>query len=375
VTTPSNESLARSLTESSGYSPWLDSFAAVDRGHFIDSIFTPAAPGEWLPLHRDECSREQWSELVYSDAPLVTQVDGMPAHEATAPVSGIPTSSSSRPSLMLRTLDAATLTGTENVLEIGTGTGYSTALLCHRLGAEHVTSIEVDPDLAASASTRINAAGHEPSLVVGDGLDGYRTNAPYDAIITTCAVRTVPDTWLYQLSDRGTITTTLSGWMMASGLVHLRLDDNGDAHGRFSHHRSSYMLARPHERPPRARFVARAGRTRSTNVDPDRLQEWTPRFVAQLAAPSAELVESRDNVTLLDVATGSQAWTEKLPSGELLVHQNGPLRLWDQIEDALTQWEATGAPDQSCFGVSVTADTQRVWAGSPDGPSWALPLL
>lgn len=375
MTTPSNDFLARSLNESSGDSPWLDSFTAVDRARFIDAIFAPAGPGEWRPLRRAECSRERWSELIYGDAPLVTQVDGVPAHEATDLVSGIPTSSSSRPSLMLQTLDAAALTGTERVLEIGTGTGYSTALLCHRLGAERVTSIEVDPDLSAGASTRIKSAGYEPSLVVGDGLDGYRANAPYDAIITTCAVRTIPDTWLYQLADHGTITTTLSGWMMASGLVHLRLDDNGDAHGRFSQHRSSYMLARPHERPPRGKFVARTGQARSTSVDPGHLQEWTPRFVAQLAAPSAELVENEDGVTMLDVATGSQAWTEKLPSGDVRVHQRGPLRLWDRIEDAFAQWEAAGAPDQSCFGMSVTADAQRVWLGSPDGPSWDLPLL
>lgn len=326
-------------------------------------------------MRRETCPGEEWSELVYSDAPLVTQVDDVQAREAPESIVGIPTSSSSQPSLMLKTLDAAELKGAESVLEIGTGTGYSTALLCHRLGAERVTSVEVDRGLAASASARLKAVGYEPSLVVGEGLDGHHPNALYDAIITTCAVRTIPDRWLHQLNDHGTITTTLSGWMMASGLVHLRLDENGDAHGQFSRHRSSYMLARPHERPPRATYMTRAGQVRATIVDPSRLQEWTPRFVAQLAAPSAELVERGDGVALLDVATGSQAWTETLPSGEVLVHQHGTLRLWDQIEDAIAQWEAAGAPDQSSFGMSVAPEAQRVWVGSPDGPSWALPLL
>jgi hypothetical protein len=94
--------------------------------------------------------------------------------------------------------------------------------------------------------------------------------------------------------------------------------------------------------------------------------------VAQLAAPSAELASTSDSVILVDVATGSQAWTEPAGGG-WTVHQHGPLRLWDQVEDALTTWKEAGAPGQSAFGMTVTDDTQTVWLGEPSGPSWQLP--
>lgn len=118
---------------------------------------------------------------------------------------------------------------------------------------------------------------------------------------------------------------------------------------------------------------ATQGDSRTSRVDPALLQDWTGLFVAQLAAPSAELMYSGDSTILLDVATGSQAWTE--PAGDgWTVHQHGPLRLWDQVEDALTIWRSAGSPGQCSFGMTVTDDTQTVWLSDPDGPSWRLPV-
>ncbi|MEV7427684.1 hypothetical protein [Streptomyces sp. NPDC091212] len=56
------------------------------------------------------------------------------------------------------------------------------------------------------------------------------------------------------------------------------------------------------------------------------------------------------------------------------MHQSGPLRLWDQVEDALLTWRAAGSPDQTAFGMTATDDVQTVWLGTPDGPSRHLPL-
>ncbi len=73
------------------------------------------------------------------------------------------------------------------------------------------------------------------------------------------------------------------------------------------------------------------------------------------------------------MATGSQAWTE--PDGEgWTVHQHGPLRLWDQVENALHAWHDAGAPDLSAFGMTATPFDQTVWIGSPSGPTWRLPV-
>jgi hypothetical protein len=82
------------------------------------------------------------------------------------------------------------------VLEIGTGTGYSSALMCHRLGEDNVTTVEVDPEVAERADLALESAGFSTWTVTGDGLLGHPRRAPYDRVIATCAVRRIPYTWI-----------------------------------------------------------------------------------------------------------------------------------------------------------------------------------
>lgn len=351
---------------------WRAAVEAVPREVFLgDAVFRPNG-AQWEPVRRDHAGNERWLQQTYTNATWVTQVDGISASNATEPVPGRPTSSSTLPSLVLRMLELAEIRDDSRVLEIGTGTGYSTAILCHRIGDEAVYSVEYDEHLATAAAQHLHAAGYSPHLVTADGLRGYPDGADYDTIIATCAVRTIPPSWLWQLRDAGSLVTTISGWMLASGLIRLDLDDNGVARGRFTGDQVSYMLARPHERPSRPTFYAHPGTVRTTRVSPDLLDDWTALFVAQLAAPSAELVRTAEGIALVDVATGSQAWTE--PDGDSWrVHQDGPLRLWDQVESALALWQNEGAPDQTAFGMTVTQWDQTVWLGDPNGPSWQLP--
>ncbi|MFE9661884.1 ATP-grasp peptide maturase system methyltransferase [Streptomyces sp. NPDC005955] len=354
---------------------WLPAVDAVPRELFLgDAVFRRDGTG-WAPVRRADVGEDAWLRMARADTTWVTQVDGIGAEAAQGPVSGAPTSSSTLPSVVVRTLAAAGLRGRERVLEVGTGTGYSTAVLCHRLGDERVTSIEYDPRVAASAARHLAAAGAGPTLVVGDGLDGYEDGAGadgYDAVVATCAVRSVPPAWLWQLADGGSLTFTLSGWMFGAGLIRLALDEDGTAHGRFTGDEITYMLARPHDRPPRPSLHRHEGEVRPTRIDPALLDDWTALFVAQLAAPSAELLHLGAEPVLVDVATGSQAWTE-LRDGVRVVHQDGPLRLWDQVEHGIAAWIDAGSPGQRDFGMTVTDSVQTVWLGAPDGPSWRLP--
>ncbi|MGH3940957.1 MAG: hypothetical protein ACRDTG_20430 [Pseudonocardiaceae bacterium] len=60
------------------------------------------------------------------------------------------------------------------VLEIGTDTGYNTALLCHRLGSDNVTIMDVDPALITRAAERLTALDYTPHRVAGDARARFR---------------------------------------------------------------------------------------------------------------------------------------------------------------------------------------------------------
>ncbi len=108
----------------------------------------------------------------------------------------------SQPSTHARYLTALGLTGRERILEIGTGSGYQTALLS-RL-ADHVISIERIEGLAASARSALAAAGcANVTVLLGDGTLGRRSLGPYDAILVSAVGPVVPQPLLEQLADGG----------------------------------------------------------------------------------------------------------------------------------------------------------------------------
>jgi len=114
----------------------------------------------------------------------------------------------SQPSMQARCLAALRLTGREKVLEVGTGSGYQTALLA-RLAAQ-VFSIERVARLRELALAALRAAGvGNVSLLLGDGTLGWRDYAPYDAMVVAAASPDVPQPLLEQLAPGGRILLPL----------------------------------------------------------------------------------------------------------------------------------------------------------------------
>jgi protein-L-isoaspartate(D-aspartate) O-methyltransferase len=108
----------------------------------------------------------------------------------------------SQPFIVAVSLQALALTGSESVLEVGTGSGYQTALLA--LLARVVYSIERYPTLARGAETVLERLGlHNVRVVVGDGSHGLSEFSPYDAILVSAAAPSVPQSLVYQLSENG----------------------------------------------------------------------------------------------------------------------------------------------------------------------------
>lgn len=111
-------------------------------------------------------------------------------------------SSISQPSLVAQMIDLLDLMGKEHVLEIGTASGYSAAILS--LCCKEVDTIEINSKLAKSAQKRLNFLGFNNITVhTGDGSLGLASKAPFDEIIVTAAVREIPKALIGQLRDGG----------------------------------------------------------------------------------------------------------------------------------------------------------------------------
>jgi protein-L-isoaspartate(D-aspartate) O-methyltransferase len=107
------------------------------------------------------------------------------------------------PKMEARAVQELKLKPGESVLEIGTGSGYLTALLSSLGG--RVSSVEIDPRLSAEAATRLARAGvPQVELAVGDGARGFGT-AEYDAIVLTGSTPVLPDAFVRQLRPGGRI--------------------------------------------------------------------------------------------------------------------------------------------------------------------------
>jgi len=110
------------------------------------------------------------------------------------------------PKVEARILQEAEVKSSDNVLEIGAGSGYMAALLAHQ--ARHVTTVEIEPALVAMAEKNLASQGlKNVEVVLGNGAQGWQGAgefaAPYDVIIISGSLPVLPDAFLQQLKVGG----------------------------------------------------------------------------------------------------------------------------------------------------------------------------
>ncbi|MFG3285761.1 methyltransferase domain-containing protein [Streptomyces sp. NPDC048111] len=378
-TRPGHAELGRVLTAAGVLAPdWAPAFASVPRAAFLLDLMWPfdMETGRSVPVSR-RADPERWNRYADADVPIVTQWDDG-VHSGTAP-GHVPTSSASMPSVvtaMLRDLDVRPGC---RVLEIGTGTGWNAALLARRVGAAHVVTVEVDDAVAAAARSALARFGLPVRVVHGDGARGCPEAAPYDRIIATCGLRSVPYPWVEQ-SRPGGIVVAPWGTHFGNGdaLVRLVVSEHGDsASGRFRGP-VEFMKLRAQRQPdvPHGAYVAGTvadGEESSSTVTEEQfpIGRFSPRdFALGLRVPDCVRVAgARDAGTravwFYGLSDRSWACVQFREARTSRVWQSGPRRLWDEVAAAHRWWEAHGRPGFDRFGLSVDRAGQRVWLDDP----------
>jgi protein-L-isoaspartate(D-aspartate) O-methyltransferase len=117
------------------------------------------------------------------------------------------------------------------VLEVGTGSGYQTAVLAEL--AKEVVTIEVVEDLAAAAEAKLRALGYDNiECRVGDGAAGCPERAPFDGIMVTAAAPSIPKALVAQLAPGGRLVIPLGRDPLSQELLLVQKDAQGPVHER-----------------------------------------------------------------------------------------------------------------------------------------------
>lgn len=353
---------------------WRNAFLAVPRHVFLPAqVWMDDEQSRPQPLSREE-DPERWLRAVYRNAPVLIQFDDGTTHWPDTR-GEVCTSSASKPDLVLSMLAALDAHQGHTVLEIGTGTGYTAALLAARLGAPNITTIEIDSGLATSARAALDASGFPVTVLTGDGTQGHPTKAPYDRVISTAAVRVgeLPYSWVAQTRVGGLIVTPMRTDFGGSvALVRFTVDKDGIATGQVVG-RIGFMALRS-QRTPEWTLAHLdpddpAAERSTTTLKPWRIAEnhnvrWAigtrvPHCVWEHQPPTDD--RTHHLLWLLDPTNGSWAMAryDSSPSPRQ-IRQHGPRRLWDEAEAAFRSWAATGKPPLEHSQITITPNSQTI---------------
>ncbi|MDK1472254.1 methyltransferase domain-containing protein [Streptomyces sp. 549] len=343
-------------------SRWRDAVRLTPRHLFVPRWWWAEHDGALLA--DGPANPELWLRAAYSDTTLVTRTGSLHADHAEPEnrPAWWPTSSSTLPSLVVQMLRHARPAEGMRILDVGTASGYSTALLCHRFGDRYVSSVDVDPYLTDTARERLAAVGYRPELVTVDATK--ELPGGYDRIVAMVAMPRVPPGWLRALRPGGRLVTTLTGTTM---IIGAEKTPDGGAVGRVERDWAGFMHARhgsghpphliesfPHARDQEGEEVS-TGRYPVLNVS----DAWEVSTHLTLTAPGVEThyEELGDRRTAwLFHPDGSWARASAVWTDPPEVHQGGPQRLWDALERIRNRLNTEGALPLYGAHVRITPD-------------------
>ncbi|HEX6467889.1 MAG TPA: methyltransferase domain-containing protein [Streptosporangiaceae bacterium] len=362
------DALIKTLTGSGDLTrdEWARALRAVPRHLFVPDVAWAASHGRDGYRIDRRTDPQAWMAAAYADHPIITQVDDGAGDVGAG--EGEFTSSLSAPGVVVDFLERLGVYDGHRVLEIGTGSGWTAALLAHRLGSDNVVSVEIDPELSARAAAALKEAGFSPRLVVGDGAAGWPQAAPYDRVHVTCGVTTVPYAWVEQTRPGGIIVLPWMPEYAGGHKLKLTVLPDGTAAGRFCGG-CDYMMIRS-QRSPGAVSLDGDVRESETAMDPRRIAwaSWGADVaIAGMLPDVAGSISDHGGLFRMRLWTAdSEALVTCSPDQPTMVRERGPRDLWQEVQDAFFAWVRLGEPGRDRFGLTVGQNGQRVWLDTPD---------
>ncbi|WP_327047332.1 protein-L-isoaspartate(D-aspartate) O-methyltransferase [Microbispora sp. NBC_01189] len=344
-------------------SRWRDAVANTPRHHFVRSWWEWSG-GHW-ELQHGPADEMAWLDAVYRDRTLVTKVGALHADHAEADdePTGQATSSSTLPALVLQMYRHARIGEKDTVLDVGTGSGYGTALLCRLLGEDQVTSIDVDDYVATIAARRLAGIDYHPRVAPVDATGPIPWT--FDRIVAMVSVRPIPPSWLTALNVGGRLVTTITGTSLIVSAVKTK---DGGAVGAVERDWAMFMRTRSGaDYPPGLADLMETARAadgeqvsigRFPVIDIEE-NAWELRSMLEVMAPGIEhdYRETGDaRIALMVHADGSWVRAEQIGRDLPAVHQGGPRRLWDVLDQARDHWLQEGSLPLYGANVRITPD-------------------
>lgn len=368
-------------------SRWRTPVARTPRHQLVPRWWERDASGQWA-LRDGPSDPRAWADAAYADRSLITQVDGLHADKAEPHdhPEGLPESSATQAGLVVRMLRHARVGDGLSLLDLGTGAGGLTAYACHRLGDQHVTSLDVDPYLVSAAGERLAAMGHHPRMVTADATE--RVPGAYDRVV--CTVALAPGRGLASViravRPGGRIATTLA---RTSLIVTGWKNEAGEVEGRVERDMAGFMLTRSGDavRPDLAELFARAGESSGAETSTGRYpvvdvaDAWELRSMLEVTIPGVELgyeTSDRTRTAYLVHPDGSWARASAEWTDPPEVRQAGPQRLWSALERIRNRLNTEGALPLLGAKALITPDgavhlSRGHWHASMGSPSAEAP--
>jgi protein-L-isoaspartate O-methyltransferase len=356
--------LAAVLEAHTGFgSAWQRAFSEVHRGDFLPDVALFSDHEGLRTINRAD-NPQAWLQAAYRPDVSVRILDGDRIRSAA-----------SQPLAIAELLLAARIEPGMRVLEIGSGVGFTAAILAHALGPLNVTTIEIDETMAATAGQ--NLAGHGPiGMFCADGLVLDGIGGPFNRIISTCAVDHVPAAWL-RVCPQGRIVAPWITTYDASATAVLD-SGGGTAVGRFLPG-VAFMPASgmPREDDPMPSAPGRELIRQSTTWL--RCPQVTAKRKAGVAVaigtqlPGVRYATGRTGSGAFEVTVWDEAgsWARtSTPSAmdvaQFDVEQAGPRDLWVEVETAYRRWRSWSRPSTDRFGLTADGEKVEYWLDYPD---------